>query len=323
VSHHTERHRPLKLGIFISAMAGGMRDGALRWRDLRAMAQTAEAVGFDSFWIPDHLIFKNEGEAPHGPWECWSLLAALAASTTRLELGTAVTCIGFRNPTLIAKMADTVDEISGGRLVLGLGAGWHKPEYEAFGYPFDHRFERFDEACTIVKTLLREGKIDHEGTYYSARECELRPRGPRPNGPPIMIGALASKPRMLGLVAKHADWWNGWLLHARSHPDEVPPLQSAVDAACAGIGRDPATLVRTLGIGVDQRPPSAPPTHVPGTASYLSSLASFLTGTPEEIAEHVRAFAREGISHIQVTPRIQGVAGVEEFGRVLELLDRG
>lgn len=314
MSHDTERRRPLKLGVFISAIAGGMRDGALRWRDLRAMAEAAEAVGFDSFWIPDHLIFKNEGEVPHGPWECWSLLAALAASTSRLELGTAVTCVGFRNPTLLAKMADTVDEISGGRLVLGLGAGWHKPEYEAFGYPFDHRFARFDEACTIIKTLLREGKIDHEGTYYSARECELRPRGPRPNGPPIMIGALASKPRMLGLVAKHADWWNGWLLHGRSHVEEVPPLAAAVEAACARVGRDPATLVRTIGIGVDQRPASERPPHTPGTPE-------FLTGTPEEIADHLRAFAHEGVSHSQVTPWIQGVAGIEAFAPVLGLLD--
>jgi alkanesulfonate monooxygenase SsuD/methylene tetrahydromethanopterin reductase-like flavin-dependent oxidoreductase (luciferase family) len=315
VTEQPTRNRPVKIGIFISAIAGGMRDGALRWNDLRAMAQTAEAVGFDSFWIPDHLIFKNEGETPHGPWECWSLVSALAASTTRLELGTAVTCIGFRNPTLIAKMADTVDEISGGRLILGLGAGWHEPEYTAFGYSFDHRFPRFDEACTIIKTLLREGKIDHEGTYYSARECELRPRGPRPNGPPIMIGALASKPRMLGLVAKHADWWNGWLLHSRSHVDEVPPLNAAVDTACATAGRDPSTLARTIGIGLDQRPASERPPHVPGTPE-------FLTGTDEEIAEHLRAFARQGITHIQITPRIQGVAGVEAFGRVLEILDR-
>jgi alkanesulfonate monooxygenase SsuD/methylene tetrahydromethanopterin reductase-like flavin-dependent oxidoreductase (luciferase family) len=306
--------RPLKLGIFISAIAGGMRDGALGWHDLSEMARTAEAVGFDSFWIPDHLIFKNEGEAPHGPWECWSLLAALAASTTRLDLGTAVTCVGFRNPALLAKMADTVDEISNGRLILGLGAGWHEPEYRVFDLPFDHRFERFDEACTIVKTLLREGAIDFAGTYYSARDCELRPRGPRKSGPPIMIGALASKPRMLRLVAKHADWWNGWLLHARSHVDEVPPLHAAVESACTAVDRDPATLVRTIGIGIDQRPPSARPPHVAGTPE-------FLTGTSEEIAAHLRAFAGAGISHLQITPRIQGVAGIAAFAPVLELLD--
>lgn len=305
--------RTPKLGIFISAVAGGMRDGALKWRDLRAMAETAEAIGLDSFWIPDHFIFKNEGEQPHGPWECWSLMAALAASTSRLELGTAVTCVGFRNPALLAKIADTVDEISGGRLVLGLGAGWHKPEYDAFGYPFDHRFERFDEACTIIKTLLRDGQIDFDGTYYQARDCELRPRGPRPSGPPIMIGALASKPRMLGLVAKHADWWNGWLLHSRSHPDEMPALNDAVEAACAKVGRDPSTLARTVGIGIDQRPASDRPTLNPGDPEPLS-------GTPEEIAEAIREFGRHGVTHIQIAPRIPGAAGVEALAPVLALL---
>ena len=149
--------RPLKVGMFITAMAGGMRDGALRWTDLREMATEAESLGFDSFWVPDHLLFKNPGEVPHGPWECWSLLPALAASTSKMELGSLVTCISFRNPGLMAKMADTVDEISDGRLILGLGAGWHEPEYEAFGYPFDHRFGRFDESVTIIRTLLKEG----------------------------------------------------------------------------------------------------------------------------------------------------------------------
>jgi len=301
------------VGIFITAIAGGMRDGALRWRDLREMAQCAEALGFDSFWIPDHLIFKNEGEAPHGPWECWSLLSALAASTSRITLGTAVTCIGFREPGLLAKMAATVDEISGGRLVLGLGAGWHKPEYDTFGYPYENRFERFDEAVHIIRTLLREGAIDFEGRFYTLRECELRPRGPREHGPPLMIGALANKPRMLRFVARYADWWNGWLLHGRSHPDEVPPLREAVDAVCAEVGRDPATLVRTIGIGIDQRPPSERPT-------YPAEGRTPLTGTPEEIAEALRAFGREGIAHIQVTPFVQGVAGIETLAPVLELL---
>jgi alkanesulfonate monooxygenase SsuD/methylene tetrahydromethanopterin reductase-like flavin-dependent oxidoreductase (luciferase family) len=312
----------LKLGIFITAMAGGMRDGALRWRDLNQMAQTAEAIGFDSFWIPDHLIFKNEGEAPHGPWECWSLMAALAASTSKLELGTAVSCIGFRNPTLLAKIADTVDEISGGRLVLGLGAGWHEPEYQAFGYPYDHRFERFDEAVTIIKTLLRDGKIDHEGTFYSARDCELRPRGPRKSGPPIMIGALATKPRMLRLVAKHADWWNGWLMHSRSSAEEVPSMRDAVNAACAVVGRDPATLVRTVGIGIDQRPPSEreilPPSTVELLADSPAHRVQMIAGSPEEIAAELRAFEREGISHVQISTRIQGVAGVEALAPVLD-----
>jgi alkanesulfonate monooxygenase SsuD/methylene tetrahydromethanopterin reductase-like flavin-dependent oxidoreductase (luciferase family) len=298
--------RPVEIGLFITAMAGGMRDGALRWNDLRAMALRAEEIGFDSFWLPDHLIFKNPGEKPHGPWACWSLLSAMA--------GTLVVCAGFRNPSLLAKMADTVDEISGGRLILGLGAGWHEPEYAAFGYPFENRFARFEESLGIIRTLLREGRIDHAGDFYTMRDCELRPRGPRLQGPPILIGALATKPRMLRLTAEYADLWNGWLVHSRSHPDEVPPLIEALNRACDAANRDPGTIERTIGIMVDQRPGADRGTKV-GASEPLA-------GTPEQIAEGIRAIAAHGVSQIQIVPVVQGVAGVEAFAPVLELLDR-
>ena len=310
------RTRPLKVGFFVSAMAGGMRDGALRWADLRMMARRAEEIGFDSFWIPDHLIFRLEGQPTHGPWEGWSLIAALAASTRRLEIGSLVACTGFRNPALLAEMADTVDEVSNGRLILGLGAGWHAPEYRAFGYPFDHRVSRFEEALTIVRGLLREGHVDFDGTYYRARDCELRPRGPRPQGPPILIGALASGPRMLSLAARHADLWNGWLMPGRSHADEIAPLRAAVDAACVAAGRDPTTLERTVGVLVDQRP-------LAGRTSDASNEPQPLTGSAEELAASLRRFAHEGISHLQVIPTVDGLAGVEAFAPVLEILDRG
>jgi probable F420-dependent oxidoreductase len=307
--------RPLEIGLFITAMAGGMRDGALRWNDLKTMALRAEEIGFDSFWLPDHLIFKNPIEQPHGPWECWSLLSAMAAVTNRLKLGTLVVCAGFRNPALLAKMADTVDEISGGRLILGLGAGWHEPEHQAYGYPFENRFARFEESLQIIRPLLREGKLDHSGDFYTMRDAELRPRGPRPQGPPILIGALATKPRMLRLTAEYADLWNGWLVHSRSHPDEVPALVAALDAACAAAGRDPASIGRTVGIMVDQRTGADRGTRV-GQSQPLA-------GTPEEIAAAIRAIAAHGVSHIQIVPVVQGVAGVEAFAPVLELLDAG
>lgn len=315
MSAQSKSKRPVEIGLFITAMVGGMRDGALRWNDLKAMATRAEEIGFDSFWLPDHLIFKNPNEQPHGPWECWSLLSAVAASTSRLKLGTLVVCAGFRNPALLAKMADTVDEISGGRLILGLGAGWHEPEYAAFGYPFENRFARFEESLKIIRTLLREGRIDHEGEFYTMRDCELRPRGSRPEGPPILIGALATKPRMLRLTAQYADLWNGWLLFGRSHPDEVPPLTAALDSACTTAGRDPGTIDRTIGIMVDQRPGAVRGSKV-GASQPLA-------GTPEEIAEGIRAIAAHGISQIQIVPVVQGVAGVEAFAPVLESLDRG
>jgi alkanesulfonate monooxygenase SsuD/methylene tetrahydromethanopterin reductase-like flavin-dependent oxidoreductase (luciferase family) len=322
----TSRPRPLKIGYFVGSITGGMRDGALRWNDLRAMAQQAEAVGFDSFWIPDHLLFRFPGEASHGPWEGWSLLSALAATTTRLEVGSLVACVAYRNPALLAKMADTVEEISGGRLTLGLGAGWHEPEYRAFGYPYDHRFERFDEAVRLIRDLLREGRTDYVGRFYEARNCELRPRGPRLSGPPILIGTLASRPRMLRLAATHAEVWNGWLVHARSNADQVPALQAAVDSACAAVGRDPATLERTIGIAVDQRAEAVEAARGYTGLSTVDLTAAErqpLSGEPAAIAAELRRFAAAGISHLQIAPVIDGLAGIEAFAPVIAELDRG
>ena len=155
------------------------------------MAVLAEQVGFDSLWLVDHLIYKLDGEdRARGVWEVWSLLSAIAATTSRVELGTLVLAMGWRNPALLAKMADTVEEISGGRLILGLGSGYHEFEYDAFGFPYNYRVSRFEEAIQIVHGLLRNGEIDFEGKYHSARECELSPRGPRTGGPPILIGTV-------------------------------------------------------------------------------------------------------------------------------------
>ena len=300
--------RPLKVGVMLPDTERDMAGGSARWTDLLAMARTAEAAGFDSLWVADHLIFRFEGEEPRGPWECWSLLAALAAVTDRVEIGPLVSCTSFRNPALLAKIADTVDEISGGRLILGLGAGWHEPEYDAFGYPFDHRVSRFEEALTIIRTLLRDGAIDFQGTYYEARDCELRPRGPRPQGPPIMIGTTGE--RMLKLTARHADIWNAW---GRSDASQIPELRAKVDAACAAVGRDPATLERTVSVLVD----------LPGKAGRVRATPPFLNGPPEAIAEALRAYAREGISHVQVVPDPNTVAGIEALAPVLTELDRG
>ena len=154
----------------------------------------------NSLWVADHLLgeFGEPGDPPQGMWEAWSVLSALAVATTRVELGPLVACTSFRNPTLLAKMADTLDEISGGRLVLGLGAGYHEREYRAFGYPFDHLIGRFEEALQIIHTLLRVGTIDFHGKYHDARACELRPRASRRNGPPILVGAPARSPACFG-----------------------------------------------------------------------------------------------------------------------------
>ena len=302
------RTRPLGVGLMLPDTEREMAGGTARWADLAAMARTAEDCGFDSIWVSDHLLFRFEGKEPQGIWECWTLLSALAAVTSRVEIGTLVSCTGFRNPALLAKTADTVDEISGGRLVLGLGAGWHEPEYDAFGYPFDHRAGRFAEALTIISGLLRHGEVDFRGTYHAARDCELRPRGPRRQGPPIMIGS--SGERMLRLAARHADIWNAW---GKQDPAEIPPLRATVDGACRAEGRDPASMARSVSMLVD----------LPGAAGRPREEPPFVTGDAETIEGTLRGMAREGIGHVMVVLDPNTVAGIEALAPVLERLDRG
>ncbi len=310
------RTRPLKVGIMLPDTEREMGGGSARWADLLAMARTAEEAGFDSLWVADHLLFRFEGEEQQGPWECWSLLAALAAATERVEIGPLVCCTSFRNPALLAKIADTVDEISGGRLILSLGAGWHEPEYRAFGYPFDHRVGRFEEAFTIIRTLLREGHVDFDGVYYQVRDCELRPRGPRPGGPPLMIGSEGA--RMLRSALPHVDSWNAWYAWFGNRPKNLDPLREKVDAACGEVGRDPAAVERTcavlVGLSGAVGRTSGDPTD---------NVIPPLTGSAEELAEALRAYARAGIGHVQLVLDPNTIGAIEEFAPVLELLDRG
>ena len=307
--------RPCKLGVILPEAEGDMGGKTARWSDYAAMARLAEDMGFDSVWFVDHLLYRGDATEveQQGVWECWSILAALAAVTERVELGPLVTPTSFRNPALFAKLVDTVEEISSGRIILGLGAGWHEDEYDAFGFPFDHRVARFEEAFTIIHSLLKTGSVDFEGQYYSARDCELRPRGPRPNGPPLMIGSRG--PRMLRATLPHVEIWNAWLSGTRSNADVIPEMREQIDAACREVGRDPATLERTVSIMVDQT----------GTReigdSMKPSTADPLTGSPEEIADGIRAFAAEGISHVQLYFVPNTIQSIERFGRVLEILD--
>jgi probable F420-dependent oxidoreductase len=306
----SEQGRPLKIGLLLPETEGQMNGVTARWSDLRAMARAAEAVGFDSIWVTDHLIHRDRAQEV-GPWECWSLISALAAVTERVEIGTLVLSTSFRNPAYLAKMADTVDEISGGRLILGLGAGWNEPEYRAFGFPFDHRVDRFEEAMQIITPLLRNGSVDFRGSYSEAIDCVLRPRGPRPAGPPILVGTSAG-PRMLKLAATYADAWNVWFKTFDNDVDKLVELLGAVDAACEAVGRDPSTLERTAALKIATGP------HAPSTMSVDP-----IDGSPEQIAASLRSFAAIGVGHVQVWLEPNTVAGVEAFAPVLELLDSG
>jgi alkanesulfonate monooxygenase SsuD/methylene tetrahydromethanopterin reductase-like flavin-dependent oxidoreductase (luciferase family) len=309
------RRRPLKVGVELPIAVDKGRHGTPRWSDISEMARHAEQIGFDSVWIEDHLLFRQDGRGSRGVWEGWAIIAAVAAVTSRVEIGPLVSCMSFRNPALLAKLADTVEEISGGRLILGIGAGWHEAEYRAFGYPFDHRVSRFEEGLRIVHGLLRDGQVDFVGRYHEARECELRPRGPRPGGPPILIGSIGA--RMLALLARYGDLWNAYFTHTKNLPGGVAPLRERVDAACRDAGRDPATLGRTAAVFVDMAPGSGASPPLPAHWSFGP-----LAGPPERLAEELRAYAREGIGHVQLWLEPNTRESLEAFAPVLELLDR-
>ena len=305
--------RPLKVGINLPTTEGALSGKTPKWADLLAFAERAEVLGFDSLWVPDHLLLRWQGQT-RGIWECWSLLAALAAVTHRMELGSLVACTTFRSPALLAKMADTVDEISGGRLIVGLGAGWDGPEGRAFDMKSDHRVDRFEEALQIIVPLLRTVRVDFEGKYYQVQGCELRPRGPRPNGPPILIGAKG--PRMLRLAATYADLWNAE--GPMRGPEEIIPLRAAGDAACAAVGRDPATLGRSASVVVNLPLMQAQHGQPESVASEQPESVS-----PEGIAQMLRNYAQEGLSHVQLWLVPSTIASLEWFDQVFNLLDHG
>ena len=315
--------RPLKVGLYLpirEARASGHHADVTRgWRALAAMVQLAEEIGFDSAWVPDHLLFRWPGQESEsqGTWEGWSVVAALAATTARMELGTLVSCTAFRNPGLIAKMALTVDEICGGRFILGLGAGYHEPEFRAFGFSYADRASQFEEALITATSLLRTGTCTFCGRHLQMQGCELRPRGSRNAGPPIMIATSnpsgMAKPRMHRLLVEHADLWNGWLAFWRSWPDAVPPLREVIDRECVIRGRDPSTLRRTVTI-LAAFPDLDP---VP-----MRSGEEPLIGSPAVMAEALTGFAREGIEHVQIQINPGTLAGLRAMAPVLELLDR-
>ena len=211
---------------------------------LRALACQAEQSGFDSLWFYDHFIFEPDGQPKEGNWEAWTMMSAIAEATERVQLGTLVLCNQMRNPAMLAKMAITLDEVSGSRVILGLGVGWYQAEFEALGLPFDNRVSWLEEAVQIIKPLLHHEQVNFAGRYYQARNCQILPPGPRPAGPPLMLGA--SGPRMLRLTAQSADMWN----IIGTPPSAIDQPLAQMKQACADVGRDPATLPFTVHIAV-------------------------------------------------------------------------
>jgi probable F420-dependent oxidoreductase len=302
--------RPLKIGVQLPEV-----EREVRWPELLDMTRAIEDLGYDSVWLGEHLLYRWPDRPSRGPWEAWSMLAAIAAVTDRIEFGPLVACTAFHNPAVLAKQASTIDEISGGRLILGLGAGWNETEFRAFGIPFDHRVDRFEEAFTIIRTLLQDGAIDFDGRFYQARDAELLPHGPRPTGPPLMIGS--NGPRMLRIAAPHVQAWNSWFVAIGNAPEGVAALRDVVDAACRDAGRDPDAIERTVAVLV----------KLPGGTGrvqgpYAEAQPVPLEGSPQAMAEVLRAYARAGIAHVQlvIDPITRG--SIEAFAPVLAELER-
>lgn len=282
-----------------------------RWADIRAMAEAGEAIGFDAVWVSDHVGFGDPDGEWSGAWESWTLLCALAVATSRVRLGSYVTAVPYRNPALLAKMAETLDEVSGGRVILALGAGWNEAEFEAYGFPWDRRFDRFEDGLRIITSMLRTGRADHAGRVVSAHGALIAPRGPRPAGLPVMVGAAA--PRMLRLTAELADEWNAGM---RSPADLVPML-GALDVALAAAGRDPGSIHRSAEALVEPAGPDAPEGDDPDTRGTWERP---FTGSPGDIAAGLRRYFALGCDHVQVQLRPNTLESVRAFAPVMEAL---
>ena len=301
--------RPLKVGVQLPEV-----ERVVRWPELREMTLTAERIGLDSIWVGDHLLYRDDGLPPRGPWEAWSTLAAIGAITERVEIGPLVAATSFHNPAMLAKKAATVDEISGGRLILGLGAGWNEAEYRAYGFPFDHRVSRFEEAFTVIRTLLATGRCDFHGTYYDLEDAELLPRGPRPEGPPLMVGSMGE--RMLGITLPHVSAWNAWFTWFGNSVEGYRELHERIDHACRTAGRDPQDVERTVALFVG----------FPGAQGrQLGDLkrpdVEHLPGDAAQLAATLADFAAAGVAHVQLVLdpiTVDTIAALEPMLAVLD-----
>jgi probable F420-dependent oxidoreductase len=298
------------LGLNLPYVENSMDGATPRWPDIAAMARAAEDAGFDAVWVSDHVGFGDPDTGWSGAWESWTLLSALAVATQRVRLGTYVTAVPYRNPALLAKMAETLDEVSGGRVILALGAGWNEPEFSAYGFPWERRFDRFEDGLRIVTSMLRTGRADHDGRVDSARGALVRPRGPRPDGLPVMVGAAA--PRMLRLAAELADEWNAGM----RTPAGLAPMLAALGDACEDVGRDPSTIRRSAEAMVEIGAPAGPDDDLDARGSWDEPLR----GSSLEIAAGLRRYRDLGMDHVQVQLRPNRVESVRAFGPVIEAL---
>lgn len=292
-----------EIGVVLPLMQFGPERTTPRWATIRDMAIRAEAIGFDTIWTPDELLWRVEDGPPRGAWEGVSMAGAVAAVTTRTKVGTWVMAALHRNPGIIAKAAETLDEISGGRFIFGLGAGHEWPgQAHAFGLPERDIFARFDEALQVIIPLLRGGHANVEGTWHAARDLPQQPAGPRPNQIPILIGG--NGPKGQRHAARHADIYSCYI-DEHADIDEVAPRLASLEAICAEIGRDPASIGRSVGVSVRPLEPAGARVDV-------------ISGSAEEMADAVRSFRDGGFTRIELMVGPGTIDALEALAPVVE-----
>lgn len=294
----------MKVGLMLPTGDDDVSGRPPSWQLLRELSESAEESGLDSIWAADHVLFRD-GDQVIGIHEAWTILSAVAAVTSRVEIGPLVLATPFRNPALTAKMAAALDEVSGGRLILGLGCGWNGPEFDAFGIGFDHPVGRFEEALAIILPLLRDGRVDFAGRWYQASDAVVRPLSPRAGGPPILIAG--KRPRMLRMVAEHAQLWNAAWYGPPETATELTERVTRLRAACAEQGRDPATLTLTAGVylafphlltDADEQPPERA-----------------MRGDAEAVGRMLAGYAELGMEHLIAEVWPHTPEAVAELGR--------
>lgn len=304
----------MKMGLAVDFHG---REGFPDWKSIKAQALLAEEMGFDIVVIPDHLLYHQENGKHIGAWESVSMAGALAETTDSIRIGHSMFNTPYRPPALMAKIAESLDEISGGRYILGLGAG-NTPdaEYAAFGIDADPRYSRFAESLHIIHTLLKKGQVDYQGTYWSAQEAHMVLRGPRPQGPPIMIAAHS--PKMMRLAAQYADAWNGWVMKPT-----LDIFQAMVDdqkKACLEMDRDPDTLRLTLDLNID---------HTGYYAEHRSgSPMEPIQGTTKEIASEILSYQEIGIDEVRCyfyaeNTRNAKLKAISDMGDIMQRVKQG
>lgn len=282
----------------------------VHWDEVAEMSRRIEHLGFDSLWIGDHLLYRDDDGNAVGPWECWSQLAAVAAITERITLAPLVAATSFHAPAMLAKKAATIDEISGGRLVLGLGAGWNRTEYAAYGFPYDHRVSRFEEAFTLIRRLLAGEEVSFRGEFYEVEDSVVQPLGPRNGQIPLLVGS--NGPRMLEITLPHVQAWNSWFSSFDNRAANLPPLLAQIDAACEAVDRAPSEIEKSVALMLQF-----------SEELSLERSDNPLRGSVAELAEELHACAELGIDEVQLVLDPITLESIELAARVMEAFRAG